>query len=226
MSAVLRCHKDTDPIELVKPPAIAYVALASTGIPALAGAYFWKRRSPALKVFTALCWLTVIELGLSVTLGKSGMRNYFISDYYRLVEVECLLACYVLWIKNPRLSLAVKLTGISFFLLWLLDEIYWSDATHINSIMAIIARIVIIGATIALFSYVLQTATIPFLQHPMFWIGTGELLYCTGTVLVLAFSNNVLTLGMRYFVLLWYINWGAAIIANLFYTRSYFCEKL
>ena len=160
----------------MKPPVIAYVALASTGIPAVAGAYFWKRSSSALKVFTVLCWLTVIELSISAALGKSGIRNYVISEYYRLFEVELLLTCYVLWMKNSKLVGVMKLTGICFLALWLLDKIYWADASQINSIMAMAARLVIIGATIALFSHVLQSSTVPFIHHPMFWIGTGELL--------------------------------------------------
>lgn len=179
-----------------------------------------------MKVFASLCCLTVIEVSLSYALGKSGIRNMVVSNYYRLFEVELVLGCYLLWFKSLTLVRTMKLAGIMFFLFWLADAVYFFNASQINSIMAIVARLIIIAATIALFSDVLRSANVPFPRHPMFWVGVGELLYCCGTILVLAFSNRVLTMGMQYFELLWYFNWGAAILANLLYARSFFCENI
>ena len=210
----------------MSPPAIAYAALASTGLPALAGGFFWKRSSNAIKVFTALCCITVIEVSISYALGRSGIRNNVVSNYYRLIEVVLLLWCYLLWLRSQALVRITKLVGVIFFLSWLADEVWFPNTSQINSVMAIVARLVIIGATIALFSDILSSSNIPFLKHPMFWIGAGELLYCCGTILVLAFSNITLKLGMSYFTALWYVNWGAAILSNILYARSFFVRNI
>jgi hypothetical protein len=55
-------------------------------------------------------------------------------------------------------------------------------------------------------------------------VGTAVLLYSSGTLLLLGWSNQLAKSGMDTFITAWQINWVLLIMANLFYMKGLLCK--
>lgn len=177
-----------------------------------------------MKILTVLCILACVQEAGEFVLGVLRITNYFISDYYRLIEVSML--CTVFWfsVKNVRMRWILVVLGVTFAALWTIDLLMFSDPRHMNSVMALIARaFLIIMSAVTLWSFTHEDGLL-LTERPVFWLVAGVTLYSTGTIVILGLSNYLLGLGSTYFVAAWHVNWCLLIAANLFYTKGLLCR--
>ena len=205
-------------------PIFAHFSAASFLIPTFTGIYYWKRLSKPLKVFVIFFVFTVLHEITTLVLGRMGIHNQFLSNYYQLVETQCFLYLYYSWTKNSKLRDILLYVGLFYMVFWLINKVYYENPAEFNDVIATVALFILIVTTIIVLRSVLQNTNALLTEQSMFWIGAGVLLYSSFTIILLTMSNTILEMGMTYFIVLWYINWGSTIVANLLFARSFLCK--
>ncbi len=205
-------------------PVFAHVAAASFFIPAGIGYRNWRILQPPMKIFTLFCFFLVVQVIAEFVLGRLGIANHFVSNIHVLVQVECILFLYFKWVQKTRLKDSLKIAGLMYFVFWFLDVSFLPFPKEFRENIDTVASCILLVASVIILGQIVGVSKISITQYSVFWIAIGTLLYSSGTIVVFSFSNTILNMGMEYFNMLWHINWGFTIIANLFFVRSFSCK--
>ncbi|MFA6469499.1 MAG: hypothetical protein WCW35_11420 [Bacteroidota bacterium] len=205
-------------------PVFAHVAAASSMLPAAAGLWYWKSLSRPLKVFALFCIYALLHVIAEFILGRFGISNLFLINFYHWVELVCVLWIYRAWTSNIRMKDAFQYFAIFYTLVWILNKVYFEDPFHFSEITLSISMLVELIASVMVLNALVRNTTIAVARHSIFWIASGVLLCCSGTIIILAISNTIMSLGQDYFDIMWHINWGFTIISNFMYARSFLCK--
>lgn len=206
-------------------PVFGQIHAVSFLIPAAAGIKRFSKLSRAMRLLTVLCVLACIDIAVQLLVAWGGMKNYFLSDYYRVIEVCLLCVVFYLSTVSKGTRIVLRVLGILFVVIWVLDMVFFRDPDHINSGMAMISRTFLIVMALVTLQSAIKDERSHLLERPVFWVVMGVVLYSSGTLLVVGLSNQLLDLGVPYFVVAWHINWSLLIIANLLYTKGMLCKS-
>lgn len=205
-------------------PLFAHVATLSFLFPVVSGIYNWKTLDRTMRIFAIFCCLSLIHVVIEFIWGRMGESNQFLINLYWLMEFEFILYLYFQWIKNKILKEVFQYFGLAYLLFWTFNQFYFDDPTRFNEPVAVVSFIFLIVASVLVFYHLILAATDRLANAAIFWIGTGIILYCSGTIIVFTLSNTVMKMGLEYFISIWYINWSFIIIANLSFARSFWCK--
>lgn len=205
-------------------PVLAQVSAASNLLPAVVGVRRLRVLDRSMKILTLLCILSCLEIVGEYILGMLRSANYFLSDYYRVIEVSLLCAVFY-YATNPKQSRWVLLLfGSVFAVVWGVDLIFFGDPARLNSLMSVIARCFLMGMSAMVIWMQIKDERSTILERSEFWAAAAVILYSSGTMAVLGLGNFLLHLGRPYFVAAWHINWILFIVANVFYTKGMLCK--
>lgn len=205
-------------------PIFAHFAAASSLLPVITGIYFWKQHTLPIKVFIIFCFFGLATIMSEFVLGKMGISNHSLSNYYLLVEFICVLYVYHRWTLQQWLKDGLQYSGMVYILIWFINKYFYEDPARFSETITTVASGIFIASSIIILHEIVNRTTVKISQQTIFWIASGILLYSSGTIIVMALSNTILEMGIQYFDLLWHINWGFVIIANLMYARSFSCK--
>jgi hypothetical protein len=205
-------------------PVFAYVHLLSYPVPAIVGIAKYSGLQKALKVLSALSLLSCLNIGTQFVLASLKVKNYFVSDYFRVIEVGMLCAIFQMSIGQKPARLILKSLGGLFVGVWIVDMIL-PTSDHFNNVMAMISRVFVLVMSLITLQAAMKDETSPLFERSIFWVGVGAAIYSSGTLLLLGLSNYLLQLGTSYFLAAWHINWALLIAANLFYTKGMLCKS-
>lgn len=205
-------------------PVFAHVAAASYLIPAGIGLRNWNMLQTPMKIFALFCFFSVVQVITEFGLGRMGISNHFVSNIHILVQVECIFFLYSQWSQKIRLNDGLKIAGLMYFVFWFLDVSFLPFPKEFRENIDTVASCILLVASVIILGQIVGVSKISITQYSVFWIAIGTLLYSSGTIVVFSFSNTILNMGMEYFNMLWHINWGFTIIANLFFVRSFSCK--
>jgi len=206
-------------------PILAHFAAASHILPAYGGLSRWKKINTPMKVFTVFwCVAVVLEI-VEFVLGRLGIHNQFVINIFFLIQCECFLYLYYHWtILEPAKNI-IKFAQMVFFIAWMIDVSFTPFPDEFRETILTAGNVILIFSSIFILQTLLKLSTISLLHNSIFWIGCGTIVYSTGTLIVWAMSNTMMKMGVEYFAILWHINWGFAIIANVLYARSFWCKE-
>jgi len=71
---------------------------------------------------------------------------------------------------------------------------------------------------------VARTTTRVLIDEPLFWVTTANLLGAAGAIFVLGAGNELMAMGMQYFVAAWNLNWALETAVYLLFLRGLFCR--
>ena len=177
-----------------------------------------------MKVLAILLTLACIQTGLELAWALRSKTNYFLSDYFRIVEVSLLCIVFVTSsrLKGNRRYLIVL--GCVFAVVWAVNLIFFDDTNRMNSLMGMVSRAFMMAmAALVLWSQ-LHDERLPMTEQPLFWVASGVILYAVSTIAILGLSNTLIQLGRPYFYVAWHINWIMSIVANIFYVKGMLCS--
>jgi hypothetical protein len=178
-----------------------------------------------MRFLALLSVLACVQLVAESVVALLYRNNYFLVDYYTIVEFSLLAAVFYYSTKSnvSRLALGVLLSA--FFIYWVIDMIQIHDYQTINTKLAMVSRVFLIAMSMIGFHSLLREGTSAISRMPVFWVSFAVALYSAGTLMVFGLSNQLLKLGRPYFVIAWYINWGLLIVANLMYSKGMLCRE-
>lgn len=205
-------------------PIFAHVAAGSFVIPAAVGLRYWRSQNFPMKIFIVFCIYSVFHLAAEFTLGRFGISNQFLSNYHQIVELVCILYVYHQWIDNRFFKRLFISFGIVYCLVWLVNKFFYEDPERFSEMITTIALLFLIVSSVIVMNGLIRTSRESIFQHSIFWIALGVLLYSAGTIVVTSYSNEILAMGILYFNILWHINWGFTIIANIMYSKGLLCK--
>jgi hypothetical protein len=194
-------------------------------VPATTGILRFSKLDKAMRVLAVLCVLACINIGAQLLVGLWGLKNYFVSNFYRIVEVSLFCAVYFFSVGSKAVRNVLKVLAVLFAVIWMVNTIWYLHPDHINSEMGMMSRIFLIVMSVVTLHAAVKDEKSHLLERPVFWVAMGVLLYASGTLLVLGLSNHLLQLGKPYFDVAWHINWSLLIIANLLYTKGMLCKS-
>lgn len=207
------------------PPVLAYIHLASYVVPATVGVARLSHLGKAVRILTVLCILACVNIAAQFYLASLRLTNYFVSDFYSVVEVSllCAVFCFSTASRGTRRVLtAMVLLYVAF---WVVDMVWFYNPAQINSVMAIVSRFFLVVMSLVTLQTAMRDEASHITGRPVFWVVIGVLLYASGTMVVFAVSNELLNLDPPYFDIAWHVNWSLLIIANLAYTRGMLCKS-
>lgn len=208
----------------MKIPLFAHVAAGFYFFPAAAGMIRWKRLNMHLKLFALFCVYSIIHIIAEFILGRLGIANQFLSNIYRLLQIECIFFLYHHWLQDTVVKNGIKISALLYFIFWIFDTIAHPFPNEFREPIAVVANILMLVSSLIVIENLFRTTQDSIFAHSVFWISSGLILYTAGTIVVLTMSNTILKMGIEYFNVLWHINWGFTIIANVFFTRSFLCK--
>jgi len=208
----------------MKSPTFAYIATFTYLIPPLAGIWRFKQLDRPMKMFFLLCVWSLIEVTAEYILSVKHINNSFLINYYFLIDSLFLSVVYSYSIEDKRTKRIILILAMLFIVIWVIDELTFAVPGQLNNEMAVTSRIFIIVASILIVLAVMKKTDSLLIDRPIFWVSMGYVLYSAGVLLIFGLSNELLKIGMFYFHIAWHINWSLAIVANLMFTRSFYCR--
>lgn len=201
--------------------------MASSVFPLMVGIYRWKKIDKPLRYFIFFLIITVIQIGIEYILGRLSIPTHLLSDFYIAFEVTFFLSLFRLFIRTQMKKMILLAFILIEIVILIFSTVYYIDTPQFNTIIGFSSRfILIISALLLIHTLVTNNVSTfqPLHEHYVFWIATGVLIYCSGSIIVLSLGNEIMNLGIDYFFAMWYINWSFFIIANILYSRSFFVE--
>ena len=201
-----------------------YLAFASIIAAMIVGVVRFKHLGKAGRALAVLCAVNCCQATASIILGAMKIRNLELINDYRPVELTLIAAVFYLMVESMITKRILVLCVSAYVLVWIADKIYLDDPTQLNSRMAMLSRLIAIIMSIsALYSEIVTSEGV-FFKYPLFWVGASVLLYSSGTLLILGWSNQLTGSSRATFISAWHINWLLLIVANLLYIKGLLCK--
>lgn len=199
--------------------------MASYLLPAAGAVLVWKRLSTPQRIFGGFCVYSVGHIIAERILAHHRISNQSLSNYFQLIELECLVWLFSRTIERGAYRTAFTAAGMFYFLFWLYEKMYFESPDRFSdAIMVVASLLLIIAATTTLTTRFRQSESL-LTGHAIFWIASGVLLYNAGVLGLFVMSNVIAQQGKEYFRMMWQINLALTIIVNVMYARSYRCTK-
>jgi hypothetical protein len=205
------------------PPILAYVHLLSYPLPVIAGVAKYARLHKAMKAMTILTALACLSIGTEFVLASYKMRNYIVSDYFRVIEVGMLCLVFQMSVADARTRIILRSLGGVFVSIWAADMVL-HNAAQIDNVMELISRIFVLVMSLITLQLAMKDESSPLVQRSIFWVALGAAVYSSGTLMLLGLSNYLLQLGTSHFLAAWHVNWTFLIVANLLYMKGILCN--
>jgi hypothetical protein len=205
-------------------PIFGYVHLLGYFFPVVVGAKVYGQVSRGTKLLVILTFVALLNTSAQFVLSLWKIKNYFVSDYFRIFEVSLLCGVFWLSMTRERIRKILASLGFMFALVWLGDFVLTDGHEHLNSRMAMISRLfLLVMALIVLYTEV-RDSRAKLTERSTFWVAGAVVIYTSGSFVVLAFSTTLLALGRAFFDAAWHVNWFLLIVSNLMYTKGMLCK--
>ena len=205
-------------------PLFAHIAAVSFLIPAGFGFRHWRRLQTSMKIFSLFCTFSVFQVTAEFVLGRMGIANHFLSNIYMIVYVGCIFFLFSRWTQRQFLKDGLYIIGLMYFVFWILDVSFLPFPKEFRESIDTVASCITLIASVIILSQIVKASKQSVTEYSVFWIAIGTLLYSAGTIVIFSASNLILSMGIEYFSMLWHINWGFTMIANILYARSFLCK--
>jgi len=208
----------------MKTPIFSFIAAGSYLIPSGFGIRYWRVLSTPMKIFALFSTYSVLHEIVAIVLGRMGISNHFLSNIYVVTFIECILFLYSKWTDRQFLKDGFRIAGLMYFVFWTIDVSFSPFPKEFRENIDTVANAIALVTSVIILSQLIKYSKKSIVEYSVFWIAIGTLLYSAGTIIIFSFSNTILSMGINYFNMLWHINWGFTIIANVLYARSFWCK--
>lgn len=137
-------------------------------------------------------------------MNEYHINNLWLLHYYTVFEFSLIAWFFGIILEGfiqPKLILIV---GIGFGIASMLNSIYLQPLNEFNTYARSLEGVLVILMALAWYFRTLSEMKVKRLQdEPLFWVNTALLLYFSGSVLLFAFSNFLLSLNRSLNLYIW-----------------------
>jgi len=206
-------------------PTIMALAGSASLLPAAIGVFRFAKLSSAMKAYALLCVLSSLEIAAEFTFAFYHHNGIIVSNIALGVETIFITAVYAIAFNIKIVRGTMLALGATFALIWVPGSIVIQDPGQFNQAMAIASRIfILVTSVIALYTVATRTAA-SLTDESLFWITTGNILYASGLIFLLAVSNDLLALSPPYYTAAWDLNWSLIILADVLFAKGLMCRS-
>ncbi len=206
-------------------PIFAHISAASNLVPAAVGLRNFRKLRAGMRFLAFLSVLACLQLVAENIVGYLYKNNYFLADYYTVVEFSLLTAVFYFSAKSKVSRAILVVLFVAFLVYWVINITHRPDSQSINTNLAMVSRVFLIAIALVGFQGVLAEGTASISRLPVFWVSFAVAIYSAGTLVLFGLSNDLLRMGLIYFEVAWYVNWVLLIVVNLMYSKGMLCRE-
>jgi hypothetical protein len=185
----------------------------------------YKNLEKGVRALVVLCVANCCQTTLSFVLSMMRIPNLELLNDYRPVELVLLGAVFYLFVESSPVRRFLTACVALYVIVWMADKLSLDDPAQLNNRMALLFCLIAIIISIVALHAGQKSMSGSFLRSSLFWVGTAVLLYSSGTLLLLGWSNQLAKYGTDTFITAWQINWVLLSMANLFYAKGLLCKR-
>lgn len=169
------------------------------------------------KAITCFIVLANVVQGLASLMNAYHLNNLWLLHYYTVLEFSFIVWFYGIILQGFVPSKAIWAIGVGFGILSLLNSIYLQPLSEFNTYARSLEGILVILLALAWYFRTLTEMKVKRLQdEPLFWVNSGFLLYFSGSVLLFAVSNYLLSLNHSLNLYIWAFHGIFSVLLYLF----------
>ena len=205
-------------------PVLWYAAIGTSFAPPVAGTIRYHRLDRTMKLFLGYCAIICSENAAETILAFHHISNLFLATIFLALEPVLLCVVYASGLEKGAARRFILLLTLLSVVFCLPDLIVYDVTSKLNEGVAIVSRIVVIAMSAIVLHNVARGTTRVLTEEPFFWVATANVLGGAGAIFVLGAGNELLAMGVKYFVAAWNLNWALNTAVYLLFLRSYFCR--
>jgi hypothetical protein len=206
-------------------PIIFYITELVKIITALVGGFRYRNLPRPLKILEWLLIIGLVEVGAQWLLGSHHINNLWTGHLFTLVEFILVVLIYSAWMKERRNQVILVVCLSAFILFWIVSKFTFEPFSRLDGWTSAISKILQITLSVFILVDVIKESELVWTRDSRFWVGAGIIIYAAGSIFIFALFNKMLEISVDRLMMVWHINWSLMIISNLFYARSFLCNK-
>jgi len=207
-------------------PFLVQLDSLSILLPIVVAIFLWRRLDQALRIFF---FFQVISLAITIWmtfLAANRRNNLWLIQIQTPIEFGFLIWIFSIWQTNSVARNFYRLTIPVFVSLWALLAVFFEKFGEFNTVSKPTEAILLIGASAYSLYQVNKEKIEALFVQPSFWIGSGALIYFTGTVLFFAVTNLLLRHSPEELRIASFAVSLMNTVANILYARGFLCKRL
>ncbi len=201
-------------------PLVGKIATYSYLIPVLTGIFIFKKLQRRGKIYFLFFVLNMFGVFIETVIANYHVNNQWFINIFRTVELLYFIELFSIWIPSSKVKMFSWVLFISFLIFSILNTHFFLDPNSINSSDEVFSNVIHIILSGIILYYFVKDDLRSTLQDYRVLFASGILLYNAGIILIFAFSNTLLKMGMEYFDVAWHFNWSLTIIINVLFGYS------
>lgn len=206
-------------------PLLGKIAVATYLLPVAIGIIRFKKLNFPARLLVVMCVLSMTEVGVSGFVAiELHLRNYFVSQYYRVLEVSFVCAIYYAATPVIKRTFIMPAIAILFVMIWSVKMMFFYNPAELGGGISIIARLFMIAASLIALQSLLVDSSIRLIDMPVFWMVSAVILNAAGSLVVLGLVDTLLKISILSWYVAYHINWSLEIAANLLFSKALLCR--
>ncbi|PLX07675.1 MAG: hypothetical protein C0596_09575 [Marinilabiliales bacterium] len=157
------------------------------------------------RVFALYSIADLISWFFSIVLAMSGNQNIIVANVFTIVEFTLVSLFFVEILKLKKKRAYVTL--ICFLSLFFIFGVFISNNDLHTNLSSTVISIIFISLSVIYFSKLMREQKIDnLLSYQNFWFNTGILVYFSGSIFIMIFSNYFFTLSIDAQKILWLLH--------------------
>jgi hypothetical protein len=206
-------------------PVLFYISQLIVILTAMVGGFRYRNLPRPLKILEWLTIVSLVEVGVQRILGSHHINNLWTVHLFTLFEFICVVLIYSAWMKERRNQVMLVVCLSAFILFWIVSKFTFEPFSRLDGWTSAISKILQITLSIFILVDVIKESELVWTRDSRFWVGAGIIIYAAGSIFIFALFNKMLEISVDRLMMVWHINWSLMIISNLFYARSFLCNK-
>ncbi|RPI01199.1 MAG: hypothetical protein EHM64_16100 [Ignavibacteriae bacterium] len=204
-----------------------YLTVTIEGFAGGVGIYRYKKLSKPLRylVWLLTFWflMSIIEFLVDKLLH---IHNIWLLHYVTFIETIFTMAIFYQWRTSKINGLLYIVSTILFLIIWVIGKFTIETMEFGDNFTVSISYILIISFIVYLMLHIMREDNISLTNDARFWVASGFCIYFSGTFLLFALFNFMLSIPREIMQKIFVLNWLFTIISDAFFVRSFFCKPI
>jgi len=210
--------------EFVNPYFFQNWSFVAQVVPVIATWFYVNRMSRPLRVFAFYLVVSLISTVLNSQLSLHKIHNLWASNSFMPVQFGLLAYFFSFYVGHP-IQRAIRLSIPVFILLWSINFLFLESIFAYSMYAKPIEYLLLAALSAAALLTNYRRNLLSPLSDPLFWIGSGALLYFSSTAILFAMSSILLSISQQTLRVVFSIQGIISILINVSYAMGILCLR-
>ncbi|MCX6122555.1 MAG: hypothetical protein NTX44_13180 [Ignavibacteriales bacterium] len=209
----------------MKNSVLFYILLLIEILTAIVGGFRYRNLPRPLRILEWLIIISILDVGLQLTLAFYHIHNLWTSHFYTLVEIVFVVLMYSSWLKKSQNRLMLSLCLSVFVVFWIVSKFTFEPLSLLDGWTAAISKVLLITFSAFIFVDIVRESDIVWVNDPRFWVAVGIIIYSAGSLFYYALFNIMLHASPDRLRIVLSMNRILIIVSSLLYMRGFLCKR-